>query len=73
MEIYTQENEKEILVRFSSKEIDAILRKEIRKARDEKIMSRQQLKMMQCYKKDSINIKYTLDENNSLSVTLKEG
>jgi len=73
MEIYIQENEKEILVKFSSKEIDQILRKEIRKVRDEKMMSIQQLKMMKCYKKDSINIKYSLDKNSGLIVTIKEG
>ena len=73
MEIYIQENEKEILVKFSSKEIDQILRKEIRKVGDEKVMSMQQLKMMKCYKKDSINIKYSLDKNSGLIVTIKEG
>ncbi len=73
MEIYVQENEKEILVKFSSEEIEKILRKEIRKVRDEKIMSMQRLKMMQCYKKDNINIKYSLDTNSGLIVTIREG
>jgi len=73
MQICTKENEEEIIVKFSPDEIEKILRNEIRKLGDEKMMSETQLRMMKCYKKDNIDIEYNLEKNNGLNVIITEG
>ena len=68
----TQKNDKSMNIFFSSKEMEDLLRKAIRKFKDEKLklMSDNELKLINCYKKDNISLKYELNEDGSLKVVV---
>jgi len=71
MEIKNKNNN-EMIVKLSKNEVDNMLRKIIRTAKDSKLMSEQDLKMLSCYKKDGIELDYTMNDAGEIIINLKD-